>query len=88
MVRNNFPYLHRRIWAHSVVARRLFSQLNKRLAPSRASQFLGAKRGVIPDHILKKQVRAGQVLQKGQVTRRVAFDGDRFGVDFFALTLD
>ncbi len=28
VVRNNFPYLHRRIWAHSVVARRLFSQLN------------------------------------------------------------
>ena len=52
VVRNNFPYLHRRIWAHSVVARRLYSQLNKRLAPSRASQLLGAKRGVIPDHIL------------------------------------
>ena len=28
VVRNNFPYLHRRIWAHSVVARRLFSQLH------------------------------------------------------------
>ena len=28
VVRNNFSYLHRRIWAHSVVARRLFSQLN------------------------------------------------------------
>ena len=28
VARDNFPYLHRRIWAHSVVARRLFSQLN------------------------------------------------------------
>ena len=49
-----------------------------RLAPSRASQLLGAKRGVIPDHILRRY--AHQTYQHVVVLCRQSWSGIQFPI--------